>query len=129
MDHIIGFPYPFSNSALKNCLPIIIGCCLRKSQRYAGWRIICQGGVSQGFPPTSKEVEEEEEKEEEEKENQQGGEAWVGDDREIGVAPGLQALGADLKKVNEKEDKKKIEYLQNESGVAGHRDQGCWNRN
>ena len=84
MDHIIGFPYPFSNSALKNCLPIIIGCCLRKSQRYAGWRIICQGGVSQGFPPTSKEVEEEEEKEEEEKEVEEGGEAWVGDDREIG---------------------------------------------
>ena len=84
MDHIIGFPYPFSNSALKIGLPIIIGYCLRKSQRYAGGGIICQGGVSQGFPPTSKEVEEEEEKEEEEKEVEEGGEAWVGDDREIG---------------------------------------------
>ena len=40
--------------------------------------------ICQGFPPISKEVEEEEEKEEEEKEEEEGGEAWVGDDREIG---------------------------------------------
>ena len=84
MDHIIQYTYPFSNSALKIGLPIIIRYCQRKSQRYDGGRIICQGGVSQGFPPTSKEVEEEEDREEEEKEVEEGGEAWVGDDREIG---------------------------------------------
>ena len=40
--------------------------------------------ICQGFPPISKEGEEEEEKEEEEEEEEEGGEAWVGDDREIG---------------------------------------------
>ena len=72
MNRIIGCTYPFSNSAL----PIIIRCCLRKSQQYAGGRIICQGGVSKGFPPISKEAEEEEEKEEEEKEEEEGKREW-----------------------------------------------------
>ena len=52
---------------------------------------------------------------------------WQGNWPPPDIAPGSQALRGDLKKVNEKEDNKKIGYLQNELGTAGHRDQGCWN--
>ena len=159
MDHIIGFPYPFSNSALKNwpctkqCFSAII-CTfssINVSQRRKNWpphhhRILPKKKLaicwwahhmprwSEPRAPTNKQGGGGGGRE------GRGGEGgwgrrgsvsgrWQGNWPPLDIAPGSQALGADLKKVNEKEDKKEIEYLQNESGVAGHRDQGCWNRN
>ena len=85
MDHFIGCTYPFSNSAFKKWPPHhhkilhIADFFLEEkvSDMLVRAQHICQGGVSQGFPPISKEVEEEEEKEEEEKkEGRKGKREW-----------------------------------------------------